>query len=317
MTRVVFPLWLCAGAVAKLLDGSPLRLPMVLIKGLGAMGVDLMFVLHFSIGVELAIVGLVLILARLARPLSLLMLGVFFPILAGDMLLGAATCGCFGAIEVPPLVTMVFDVGLFVGILLLGRKAESLAVTPTLRLWPVVAGLAWICASFAIGFGYPTLVDSNGAPGAAGPGASGEALDSVAVVKPALPPYYLPDYSSWIGRQWSDIDIASHITIAPDDLDRGPHYLLFYRLDCEHCHELLNVFFTGSLAVPTTVVAIPDKGGFPSEGIRPMPCQECRYAELPPGCEWFFQTPALVRLNNGMVECAAEVDPSTPECLEW
>jgi hypothetical protein len=40
-------------------------------------------------------------------------------------------------------------------------------------------------------------------------------------------------------------------------------------------------------------------------------------AELPAGIDWFLQTPVLVRLMNGVVECAAEVDATAPECLDW
>ena len=52
-TRIIVPLWLSLGAVLKLIDGSPSHLPSVLVKNLGGNGFDLLFVLQFSIAVEL------------------------------------------------------------------------------------------------------------------------------------------------------------------------------------------------------------------------------------------------------------------------
>ena len=40
-------------------------------------------------------------------------------------------------------------------------------------------------------------------------------------------------------------------------------------------------------------------------------------AELPSGIDWFLQTPLLVRLRDGVVECVAEVTASDPQCLEF
>jgi hypothetical protein len=307
LTKIVFPLWLLTGAVLKLVDASASSLPPILIKVLGGgLGIDLMLVHRFSVAVELALVGMIWLLPRLSRPLALLMLAVFFPVLVGDMLLGASNCGCFGAVEVPPALTLVLDAGLFFGILLLGGKAKSLAMSRTLPVWPVLAAFVWVFFSFGLGFGYDVLVKpKEPAPAQAD------------AAEPSLPPYYLPDYSSWIGRRWSEIDLAAFVKGAPDDLANGLQYLVFYRKDCEHCHELLSVYFTGALAVPTTAVAVPEKSGFPTVGLIPMECTDCRTAELPVGCDWFLQTPVLVRLDNGVVLCASEVDPSTPECFEW
>ncbi len=93
-------------------------------------------------------------------------------------------------------------------------------------------------------------------------------------------------------------------------------YLIFYRKNCEHCHELLETYFDSPPDRPTTVIAVPERKGFPSEGVLEMPCTACRQAELPAGCDWFLKTPVMVRLDDGVVECAAEVDVTNPECIE-
>ncbi len=57
--------------------------------------------------------------------------------------------------------------------------------------------------------------------------------------------YYLPDYDEWLGLDWRDVPISAWVQGTTGDLSSGPHYVIFYRKDCEHCHELMEVFFSG------------------------------------------------------------------------
>lgn len=310
LARVVIPLWLLAGAVLKLADGSPTHLPAALIKWMGALGLDLGFVLRFSIGVELTVVGVMWLVPRLARPVGIAMLLAFVPVLVGDVALGASSCGCFGAVQVHPGVTLVMDLAFLLGLVLLGRRVDSLAATPTLPTLQVVAVGLWAVASFALAFG----LSSGTALTAERAAASGASAAAAAAV-PAEG-YYLPRYADWIGKAWSELPISGWIQGAPSDLGVGPRFVLFYRKDCEHCHALMEAYFVSPLSVPTTAVAVPERGGFPTVGIQPFACDECSRAELPPGVDWFLQTPVLVRLEDGVVRCAAEVLPEEPACLE-
>jgi hypothetical protein len=306
LARVVVPLWLLVGAILKLVDASPTHLPAALIKWFGGLGIDLMFVLQFSIGAELTVVGVMWLLPRLARLAGVVMLGSFLPVLLGDVLMGASSCGCFGAVEVHPGITLALDLSFFLGLLLLGRRVPSLALSDVLPTSRVLMAGVWTVASFAIAFGLTgVFAEVEAAP--------------VNERTGALPSegYYLPQYEAWIGRPWREVPIAAWVQGAPDDLATGARYILFYRKDCEHCHELMEVFFSGPLTLPTTAVAVPEREGFPTEGVLPVPCSECSTAELPMGIDWFVQTPALVRLNGGVVECAAEVSAADPVCLEW
>ena len=136
------------------------------------------------------------------------------------------------------------------------------------------------------------------------------------IAGPGLPAdgYYLPDYAAWIGTSYRDIDLFAWLEGLPDDLETGARHVLFYRKDCEHCHELMEVWFSGPLMLPTTAIAVPERGGWPAVDLG-MPCAECGLAELPPGVDWFMQTPVLVRLEDGIVTCAAEVSADEPTCL--
>jgi hypothetical protein len=305
LARVLVPLYLLIGAVLKLVDASPSHLPVAMVKWLGAFNIDLVFVLEFSIAVELTVVGVMWLLPRLARWIGVVMLGAFLPVLAGDVLMGASSCGCFGAVQVHPLITLAVDLSFFLGLLLLGRRVPSLAlsdVLPTIRV--VVAGV-WTVASFVIGFGLTGVFADTPEPGAG-------------QQETALPPegYYMPRYEDWIGQSWQEVPLSAWVSGAPENIDGGPRYVMFYRKDCEHCHELMEAFFSGPLDIPTTAIAVPERDGFPENEV-PFACPDCSRAELPSGVDWFVQTPVLVRLADGIVECAAEVTAADPTCLEW
>lgn len=309
LARVVVPLWLAAGAVLKLMDLSPAHLPASMIKWCGGLGIDLMFVLRFTIAAELIVAGVMVLLPPLSRWIGIAVLITFVPVLIGDLALGASSCGCFGAVKVSPWITLVTDVTFLLGILVLGRREPRLALTPNLPTSKAIIAGVWSLLSVAMAFGLP----------APAPAVDGGAALAGSVNVPALPAdgYYMPQYLEWIGQPFSDLDVAFWTGNLPDDLDFGPQFVIFFRKDCEHCHELMELHFSGALEYPTTAIAVPERDGFPTENLQAFDCPECRLAALPAGIDWFFQTPVLVRLVDGVVECAAEVEAVTPECLLW
>jgi hypothetical protein len=313
LARVVVPAWLALAAVLKIMDLSPAHLPAAMIKWCGGLGIDLMFVLRFSIAAELIVAGVMVMLPPLARWIGVAMLTAFVPVLIGDLLLGASSCGCFGAVKVSPWVTLVTDVTFLLGLLVLGRGEPRLALTRDLPTSKVLIAGAWSLLSVLMAFGIsaPTAT-VNGVSA----GGSAEIGSGVGAALPA-DGYYMPQYQEWIGRPFRELDVATWASNLPHDLEDGLQYIIFYRKDCEHCHELMALHFSGSLEHPTTAVAVPERHGFPTENLQPFDCPECRLAELPAGIDWFLQTPVLMRLVDGVVECAAEVDATAPECLVW
>jgi hypothetical protein len=313
LARVVVPLWLAVGAVLKLMDMSPTHLPAALIKWCGGLGIDLMFVLRFEIAAELIVAGVMVLLPPLSRWIGIAMLTAFVPVLVGDLLLGASSCGCFGAIKVSPWVTLVTDVTFLFGLVVLGRKEPRLAMTRNLPTSKVLIAGIWSLLSVVVAFG-------TSAPGATVPGGTdGSVVESPGNAALPLPAdgYYMPQYQDWTGRPFLELDVALWARNLPDDIGFGPQYVIFYRKDCEHCHELMMLHFSGSPERSATAIAVPERDGFPTENLQPFDCPECRLAELPAGIDWFLQTPVLVRLMDGVVECAAEVDATAPECLVW
>ena len=307
LTRVVIPLWLGIGAVLKLIDGSPSNMPAALVKWLGGNGMDLSFLLEFTIAVELVVAGVMVLLPGLARLAGIVMLGSFLPVLIGDVALGASSCGCFGAGQVPPWVTLVTDLFFLLSLVFLARGVQALKTPGMQPTWRVVAVGLWSVLSVALAFG---LTGSGPAP------ENAEHLSGGAATAGPADGYYLPDYTAWQGSAFLELDVAAWIRGLPDDLEQGQQYMLFYRKDCEHCHELMEIFFADELQLPTTAVAVPERGGFPTVGVQPFVCDSCRLAELPDGVDWFMQTPVLVKLVGGVVECVAEVTPANPICLD-
>jgi len=307
VARVIIPLWLATGGVLKLIDGSPSNLPAAMVKLFGGLGFDLRFVLEFSIAVEFIVVGVMILLPGLARFAGILMLGSFLPVLISDVAMGASSCGCFGAVQIPPWVTLITDLAFFACLVFLARGVPRLKMPRSLPTRQVVAAGIWSVVSVAVAFG---LTPS---------GISGQSVESAGSEITSTGPaegYYLPDYTAWTGTPFLEIDVAAWIRGLPDDIAVGQQYVLFYRKDCEHCHELMEFFFADELPLPTTAVAVPEKAGFPSVGVQPFVCGSCRLAELPAGVDWFLQTPVLVKLSDGVVECAAEVTAAEPTCLD-
>lgn len=301
--RVLVPLWLIVGAAFKLFENSPSSLPQPVMGVANAFGLDLVFVLHYAVAVELVIAGVIWFLPRLARLAGVAILSFFAVILLWEVFAGAASCGCLGSVTVPPWVTLVIDGALLVAVLAFGKRPREY-VPPTHRR--VAATLLWTLAAFAVSFGLPPEPMN---------GTSGDGGEVRTVADP--PAYYMPTYESWVGRPWEEVELSRYMPPLPDEYRSGLGFLVFYRKDCDHCHTLLEMYFAGRLPAPTTVVAVPNREGFPTSGTFPQPCGACSSMELPAGCDWVLATPVVVRLEDGVVTCAAEEDPAQPRCVGW
>ena len=309
LVRAAVPLWIGAGATMKLVERSPAFLPTLIVSGAGELGIDLGLLLRFFIGVELALVGLMLLMPRFARVLGMFILTVFCVILVCEWIVGAASCGCFGEVTIPPALMLGVDGALLLGLVLLGRGWERRyrASAPVSVTMAAVA-LAVVLGAFAVALIVPPVAKAPAA--SATTSVDGER-------QPVAPPmFYQPDYDSWVGQRWSDLELTSFLPLWPEDIDEGLWYVVLYRLTCHDCHALLETYFEGELPFRAAVIAVPERDGFPTAGTLEMPCEACVELELPSGCDWFIKTPAMLRLRDGVVECAAEVDPDMPECFD-
>lgn len=119
-----------------------------------------------------------------------------------------------------------------------------------------------------------------------------------------LEPFYIAEFAQAIGKPLAESAFARTIAgKVPADLLVGRWIVVFYREDCDHCHELLMTYFTGKLPVRTLAVAIPDAD--PS-AILDNPCDECVKVSLVKGPNYVIGTPVVVAINEGVIECVVD-----------
>lgn len=281
--------------------------------------------------------ALIMLFAPLAvaRRLGIAMLGLFVAILGVLLASGAASCGCFGNAGPSPLWMLVIDGSMLLGLLFAvpTKGATSPSYGPVLPRAILAAGLG-----AAIAFLVPARAgvsldgDASAAPppqpaattqpATAQPTATQQAAtptgtqQAVAPAPPAPPaatgtrpwppapasakPWYSPEFEKWQGQRLDAQELALIMQRPlPVNPNEGRMHVVFIREDCDHCHELLNRYFSGKLATPTVCVVVPDATGELLEN----PCTECTKATLPGGGKitYVFTTPVLLTLQDGVV----------------
>ena len=322
LARVLVPLWVLAGASAKLWSGSPRLLPEHLRRGIEAMDVNLHHALAFFIAVEFAAVAIMVLRPTLARITAIFMLTSFCLVLLWEMINGNMTdCGCLATFSPPPWAMLMID-----GVLLIGVCACPVKPVKGLNdraAW-AIASLLIVALTFVT---FTHVKPEQVVVTPSGTGASATADDTTAATQDdayaslttqVLPGYYQPDVSSWVGLPVDQVDLLKW---TPDlgDLSSGQHYVIYYSRVCEHCHELLLAQFEFDLPAPTHLVAIPESpDGFETEGTLDNPCVDCTTAKLPVGVDWLMSPPLVVAIEDGVVVCAIEgEDAWEPQCLPW
>lgn len=118
LARVVLSLgllWLAAGALYKLFEGSPNDLPAT-VKEFSPLGA--LDTLRLAIGIELAVIGLVIAVPRFGWFFLAGAFAVFCAVLVPLVLDGEKSCGCFGGnISIDPRVMLGIDGALLVMLL--------------------------------------------------------------------------------------------------------------------------------------------------------------------------------------------------------
>ena len=87
---------------------------------------------------------------------------------------------------------------------------------------------------------------------------------------------------------------------------------MFYRSDCEHCHHMLEEWFTESVPAPTIAVEVPDTD--PANAMA-FPSTRVMRHSLPKGPDYVISTPALFAIKDGVVTGFAS-DPDDRDAVE-
>jgi hypothetical protein len=287
-------LWLLAGALFKLLAGSPNDLPSTVQQAFSVFGVARTFKLAISI--ELAIAIATLLAPRLAWPLIALQMLVFIGVLIPLVLAGEASCGCFGSkIPIPPAVMMAID-GTLLGLMLLTRPWTSIA--PERVRWaallPLVAlGVAapWFLIRTEVKRADPPIHET----------VEGAAEPADAWTPPTELPRFLPlDPKEWVGKHVRESELHAVVDTS-ELLDEGTWIL--WRQSCEHCAEHLRELaaaFDGTQMY--TLIRIPgDESETALVDVRPPAMVEI---DLPEGTEYVITTPWELSIEEGVVKSA-------------
>ena len=128
-----------------------------------------------------------------------------------------------------------------------------------------------------------------------------------------LQPYYMPQVEQWVGKPLRSQPLAALIQQPlPANLEQGLWIVMFYRKDCDHCHEVLEKYFMVKLPAPTLLISIPDTN--PAAEL-PNPCADCIDTSFIKGPEYVVGTPILLSIENGIVKRVC-TDSENRESLE-
>lgn len=335
LARVIVPLWVLIGAVFKLIERNPKLLPGpvrdVSISIAEFAGVpDVQFgtfldqTLRFLIASEFALVAVMFFVPKLARTAAILTLSLFVLVLIGVLAAGGDDCGCFGAGGPPPWMMLLIDSLLLVGVILFPAGLRSIprgAASIALALGAAVLGVA-------VAYGVPaktisvdpTIADGTTSGNTTPPVDPVEPRNGTASATNATPPKstgwpaapapettYFVKFESWIGTPLASQPLALQITRPlPADIDLGAWFVVFYRGDCDHCHELLEMHLSSPDRAPRTIaVRVPDTD--PASDM-PMPSDEFKLHGLPLNSNYVFTTPVMLTVVDGVVTALA-TDP--------
>lgn len=316
------PAWVFAGAAFKLFERNPALLPppvRTVIDEIGsAIGVSdpsawLVFSMRAIIGVELAAVAAMVLFPRLSRMIAGGLLSLFLVVLAATLWQGFAKggisgmltdCGCFGS-KGPNAAVMFLCDAVLLG-LVIAFPVPLSAHWPRIERKMLAITSAVAVAGIAVAFAVPLRPIAVSEPDeAVEPAAPEEAEANPWVGRRPAPEanYFVNRFQSWVGSRLSDQRLAMQISRPlPSGFPQGKWHLVFYREDCDRCHELLEFFFAGPLDTPVIAVKIPDSTGTALE----MPCTECSLHELPKGPNYIISSPILLTVVDGVVACVVE-----------
>lgn len=237
-----------------------------------------------QVGVELGI-GLGALAGLYWRQLRWIAL-LLFTFFAGYSLYlaigGAASCGCFGALEIHPWWTFFLDLAVVLGLLVSVRHdggwkdgTESLGPLPVSSakgqqiITAGVIALLVLSVTLLGRFAVRQTATAEGLLTGAG---------DLVVLEP----------EQWVGNS---LPIADFIDL---DLSSGEWIVLLHRHDCAECQEAVPRYEQLAISKNVALVEVPPYG-----------IQHSKHARLRDDREWFVQTPVEIRLQDGVVVSAS------------
>ena len=310
--------WLLAGALFKLLAGSPNDLPET-IQNFPVLKPQWTF--RLAIGSELAISAIVLLRPRIGWVL-IVGLFAFFDFLLYKMgAAGETKCGCFGGNTpewLTPFVMMLFDSALLIGVLAtrpwrsFGEQRPSLLPGRPLALL-LIGGLVllpWHPGFFQVATPPAPTLDKDPRPAEGGLGQEDDGDGQAAVDTQSTEgggqtgDWYGFTPSEWQGQFLGDTDIAAWIEGGADMAFTipTPAHVVVYRSDCEHCREHFIELQQNPPENPIALIRVPDvnPGDDVTSDVKPpLAAVDLTLVELPKG--YGITTPVLFNLDEAFM----------------
>jgi hypothetical protein len=309
--------WVAAGALFKLLSGSPNDLPPMVREAF----LDPVTTFRLAIGLELCIVLTAVFRPRLGWiPLALLFV-VFDLVLVPLVAEGASSCGCFGSrVPITPVTMMAIDTALLLAMLVTrpwsafaGRRWSPM---PLLPLFALAAASPWYFFRTASGEIEPRprvpQVETSGVGTEARETSSttgGTKPGPLAAATSARIDFHNFVPESWVGRDVFELDLARFLDVEqfPPDCE-----VVFYRQTCDHCREHLEALslVPPEPETPRVLVRVPDPGDTPENEVTTVKPEHLLLLELETLKRGYggLKTPADIRLDEWVVLTYEEIE---------
>jgi len=252
------------------------------------------------IGCELGL-GLTAIMGLYWRLLRLLAMALFAGFACYSLFLaisGAASCGCFGSLEINPWWTFILDLIVFTGLFAEYRTkrpgeipqdaatenfSSKIGIASTAILSMAVAiGLAWHVAP------HPQSVSQE----------SFQTVGDLIILEP----------ENWVGKKFP---LLEHIDL---DVSQGNWVLLLHHHDCPECQEALPKYQNLAARLQEKAseerVILVETPPYNQANVEEPSMSPCLLGRLSDKREWFVQTPVEIRIREGRITGVSKKLPS-------
>ena len=294
LVRIILPVFIASGALAKVLYGSPYELPQfILYYARAVLGIGELHTFLIVVATELCLALTLALQRRWALPLSRIILGGFIVVLLLQWLDASrhgkpASCGCFGAAS-PPIGTMLAVEGVMLGLtFVLPRRKGNAEISSGRYL------VLWLLCVVAILGTFST-----------------QRFGLIGLLRQDADMVEVELLQNATGRNFADLRIARYLDRRPADFPHSEQHWVLYRRSCPLCHELFEARFgvrdPGKTVVAVEIPLFPERPSTEASndplGLidQPVACAGCEKAALPGGREWKIQTPLVIHVKDGVV----------------